>query len=320
MLSQELAGISEVEVIEAANPRRGAGIGSSVRNLIADELWLARELPRMARRARADLIHHMLPARARGTRLPQVVTVHDLSFERLPACFDRGFRLYAHHSYRLAAGRADAVICVSQTTAADARELWRLAPERLVVAHHGPGQPLPPPSAVAETAERYFLYVGDDEPRKNVGTMLEGYRRYRSASDRPLSLVLTGSASATDPSIRCEGAPSPQRLSDLYAGAAALLQPSLYEGFGLTALEAMGAGTPVLAARSPGLIEICDGAARMVDPRDPQAWADAMHETGSLPGWRQELVTKGRARAAQFSWEQCARDHVNAYSLALRQG
>lgn len=317
-LCQELARTGQVEVVEAVNPRRASRRGTSLANFVADEWWLARGLPGRAASTGADLIHHPLPARARRTALPQVITVHDLSFERLPECFDRGFRVYAHLSHRAAGRRAAAVVCVSQTTATDVRELWRIDPGRVVVARHGPGQELPP-SSVPDEPE-HFLYVGDAEPRKNLGTMLEGYRRYRDAVDRPLPLILAGSVQVSGPSIRCEPSPTPQRLSDLYAGAAALVHPSLYEGFGLTVLEAMAAGTPVIAARSPGLIEICDGAAQLVDAHDPEAFSDAMHLAGGNPGWREEMVPRGRARSALFSWQECAHDHLRAYSLALRHG
>src|SRR5436305_977522 len=94
------------ELIEVANRRRrlpaGGGLGS-VRNLIADLWWTASELPRLARREHADLIHHPLPARAPRAGVPQVVTLTDLAYERLPECFDRRFRAYAHQAYRRAA-------------------------------------------------------------------------------------------------------------------------------------------------------------------------------------------------------------------------
>jgi glycosyltransferase involved in cell wall biosynthesis len=110
-----------------------------------------------------------------------------------------------------------------------------------------------------------------------------------------------------------------ERLTELYAGATALVQPSLYEGFGLTALEAMRAGTPVLAARSPGLIEVCGDAALYADPRDSSSFAAKMAEIADAPGLRHDLVKRGRRRAADFSWAASARKHLDAYSLALQR-
>lgn len=319
-LGEELSRLDGVEPMSVANVTRrlpaGGGLGS-LRNLAGDLRWTGVELPRLARRAGAEVIHHPLPARTPLSRVPQVVTVVDLAFERLPGHFDAGFRRYAHYAHRAAARRAAAVICISQTTAADARELWRVAPERIIVAPLGPGQGL--------TAERprsgepqHFLYVGDAEPRKNLDVLLEAYRSYReAAASRPLNLVLAGSARVQMPGVRVVASPTAAELSELYLDAAALVHPSLYEGFGLTPVEAMALGTPVLAARAPGVVEICGDAPRYADPSYPEAFAAAMRELAHDPDLRDELTARGRRRAAAFSWAACARAHQDAYSLAL---
>jgi glycosyltransferase involved in cell wall biosynthesis len=306
-----------VEVIAVANERRqapaGGGLGS-VRNLLADQWWTEIELPRKARAAGADAIHHPLPARAIASSVPQVVTVHDLAFERLPQLFDKRFRRYAHKVHRAAARSARAVICVSETTAADARELWGVPAERIVIAHHGPGQELP---MLERDPPRHFLYVGDAEPRKDLGTLLEAYRRYRETAGEPLGLVLAGSASTSMDGVLVERDPDRARLAELHAGAAALVHTSLYEGFGLTVLEALAAGTPVIAAAAPGVREICGDAARYTAPGDPGSVAAAMAEIASTAEVRRALSERGQVRAAGFSWATSARLHVEAYSLGV---
>lgn len=317
-LQHSLGRLGGIEVIARANRRRpqpaGGGLGS-VRNLLDDQWWTGVELPRLASELQADVIHHPLPALAPRSRAPaQVITVHDLAFERLGRLFDRRFRVYAHFAHRAAARRAQAVICVSEATANDVRSLWRVPPAGIIVAPHGPGQPLPRTVGRRPT---HFLYVGDAEPRKNFDLLLAAYDRYRGRAANPLELVLAGAASAIGPGVRSEHELDAAGLAELYAGAAALVHPSLYEGFGLTLLEAMRAGVPVVAGRVPGVEEVCSDAARYADPRDPESFAEAMAEIADQPALRAALWQRGRSRAALFSWDASARAHLAAYSLAL---
>lgn len=317
-IAPALSGLG-VEVVDVAfagrRPPAGGG-WRSVRNLGDDLRWVERGLPRRARAAGADVIHHPLPAVAQRALPAQVVTVHDLAFERLPADFDPRFARAARLLHRRAARRADAVICVSRATAADLRTWWGVADERVVVAHHGPGQALP---TVAGAAREDFLYVGDDEPRKGLGTLLEAYRRYRAAAGTARDLVLAGAIEGVaEAGVRVVGRPDAATLAGLYARAVALVHPARHEGFGLTPLEAMVAGVPVLAARSPGVHEVCAGAALYVEPGDAAGLADGLARLAEDGALRRELAGRGRARAAEFSWERSARAHVRAYELALR--
>lgn len=320
-LGEALRETGSVEVLTAADEHRRAPAGGgagSLRNAAEDLRWVNLELPRRAREAGADLIHHPLPAQSRRTAIPQVITVHDLAFERVASAFDPVFRRYAQVTHRAAARGAAAVIAVSQTTAADVRERWGVPAERIVVAPHGPGQRLaryPAPSSSG-----HFLYVGDAEPRKDLPTLLSGYARYRlQDGPRALGLVLAGSLGplAAEPGVTVEPEPTTERLARLYAGAAALVHPSRYEGFGLTALEAMTLGVPVIAARSPGVVETCGEAARYFVPGDAAGLAGVLAEVAASPRLRGELSGLGRRRARGFSWSECAQRHLDAYSLAL---
>jgi glycosyltransferase involved in cell wall biosynthesis len=207
---------------------------------------------------------------------------------------------------------------VSQTTGRDVQALWGVPARRIVVAPHGPGQELERRRRAARP--RCFLYVGDDEPRKNLDLLLAAHRLYRERvgpAALPLVLAGTGAARAGAPGV--EGIPRPQAadLERLYAEAAALVHPSLHEGFGLTPLEGMGAGTPVIAARSPGVVEVCGQAAVYADARDPRALAAQMALVAEDGDLRRALSERGRRRAAEFSWSRSARAHVEAYTLAL---
>jgi len=306
-----------VDVVTAANARRpapaGGGLGS-VRNLALDARWTHVELPRRARAAGADVLHHPLPALAARAPCPQVVTVHDLAFERLPELFAPAFALWATRAHRRAARGADAVVCVSETTRRDALARWGVDAARIVVAPHGPGQG---PRLAAARAE-HFLYVGDDEPRKNLGLLLDAYGRYRAAAGPgALELVLAGRCAvpaAAQDGVRRELQPSLPALLD---GAAALVHPALHEGFGLTAVEAMSAGVAVIAARAPGLAETVGDAALLIDPYDAEGLAGALRDVATSAALRADLTRRGHERAAQFSWAASARAHIAAYTLAM---
>jgi glycosyltransferase involved in cell wall biosynthesis len=339
-------------------------VGSAV-NLLIDRLWTEVELPRRARRAGADVIHHPLPARGRRAACAQVVTVHDLAFVAHPELFDARFRRYAALAHRGAVRAADAVVCVSHATAAELARHWGVGGERVVVAHHGPGQidgagaggrrgsgpagggcgsgpagggrgsgPAgggrgPRPTGGGRDAGagepcarqgRHLLYVGDDEPRKNLGLALAAHARYRAAceadGEAPVELVLAGAARRDGPGVRCEPTPTPARLAELYAGAMALVHPARHEGFGLTALEAMAAGAPVLAARCPAVVEVCGQAARYVEPDDADGLAGLLRAVGRDAGLRERMSADGLRRAQAFSWGRSARAHIEAYTLA----
>ncbi len=302
-LAAALAG-EGVDVVETWNRRRRApgsgGVGSAV-NLVGDEWWTTVELPRAARAAAADVIHHPLPAHAWGARCPQVVTVHDLAFVERPELFDGRYAAWAARAHRVAARRAGAVICVSEATRRAALARWGVDG---LVAHHGPGQaPARPP---ARGAGRHYLYVGDDEPRKDLATLRSAHARLGRAA---APLRIAGAAGET---VSAAG------LAALHAEAIALVHPARHEGFGLTVLEAMAMGTPVIAARCPAVAEVGGPAIRYFEPGDAAGLAAEMGLLAADPAAREALGAAGRERAGAFSWRESARRHIEAYTLACR--
>jgi glycosyltransferase involved in cell wall biosynthesis len=306
-----------VEVVLAGNPHRrppaGGGLGS-VRNAAADLRWELAALPRIARAEEADLVHHPLPAVGRPGGPPRVVTVHDLAFLRLPELYPAAYRRWAALTHRAAARSARVVVVPSETTARDVRARWGVPAARIVVAPHGPGQPLD----VVRAAPAHLLYVGDDQPRKNLPRLLAAHARYSEQVSAALPLVLAGGvADPRRPGVRVEPRPDPWRLAELLGAALALVHPALHEGFGLTPLEAMAAGVPVVAARAPGVTEACGPAALYFDPLSVGDLAGALERISGDPALRDDLAARGRARAAGLSWERAAEHHLAAYTLAL---
>jgi glycosyltransferase involved in cell wall biosynthesis len=295
-LAEALRATGEVELVEAGAGRRrrrgGPNPLRSASNALGDAAWLHAGLPRAARAARADVVHHAQPVLSRTLAVPQVVTVHDVAFASRPEGYGRAWRGLAARQYRRAVTEADAVICVSESTAAEAVALLGARRERLVVAHHGPGQRLP---AVDRSGPpEHFLYVGDAEERKDVPGLLDAYRAYRAGTEDPLDLVLAGAAArlAASPGVRGEEDPGPRSLTEL---------------------EAMAAAVPVVAVSSTGVREIAGDAALLVEPGE---LADGLRRIDRDPGLRLALADAGPGRAADFSWARSARRHLDAYTLA----
>lgn len=320
-LARALARSEGVELIEArqrlrlrpGRASRRRSLARSALNAGLDLWWERVALGRAARAVGAQVVHHPLPAHCPRAPCAQAITVHDMAFERFPQSFDPVWRAIASRTHRRAARATDAVICVSRATAREARERLHVADRRIVVAHHGPGQAL----ERRRRREEHLLYVGSDEPRKDVTGLLDAYATYRARlGTGALALVLAGEAArrAGPAGVLGEPAPDPGRLAELLHGALALVHPSPYEGFGLTPLEAMAAGVPVVALRSDAADETY-GAAALTCP--PGGLAEALVTVHGDRALRERLSAAGLEHAARFSWAASAERHVEAYRLAI---
>ena len=185
--------------------------------------------------------------------------------------------------------------------------------ERVVVVPNGvddrfsPGAGADAARAALRLERPYVLAVGTRIARKNLAAL---DRAAGALAERGIDLVAAGSGRAYmraegDSPVRALGYVPEQHLPGLYAGASALVMPSLYEGFGLPCLEAMASGTPVVAADRAALPETCGGAALLFDPDDPDAAAAALLQALDDPG---RMVDRGLARAREFTWQRTARD------------
>ncbi|HYN18998.1 MAG TPA: glycosyltransferase family 1 protein [Actinomycetes bacterium] len=280
-------------------------------------------------------------------RAAVVVTIHDLSYLRFPEMVTD-----ASSRYRDLVPRAlqrGAIVCTpTAAVATEVAEEYHLPRDRLVVTPLGVDgswrhatAPDPAWLAAHGLPERYLLFVGSREPRKNLPTLLAAYRELlstRAVGVGPGPTVGEGAGATTVPplvlvgppgwgealdtaglppdAIRTPGYLPHPDLARVVAGAAALVVPSWYEGFGLPALEALACGTPVVASDLPAVREVLGDQAELVPPGDAAALAGALARVLDDPGGAQRRAAR-RTRAAGFTWENCAQATLSAYQLAL---
>jgi glycosyltransferase involved in cell wall biosynthesis len=300
-------------------------------------LWEQTVLPWRLRQLRIDVLHsphHTMPLAPCGCR--RVVTFHDLTFFLLPERYPTTRRLYFQTMTRLSARVADAVIVPSEAVKGDVMRILGLPRERVFAIPEAAGPAFHPQDAVAIEAVRrryglegpFLLSVGSLEPGKNRERLLQAFARLR-ARGLTHTLVVAGQRAwryegeaplaqqlGLADSVRFLGHVPQADLPALYSAAEVFVFPSLYEGFGLPALEALACGTPVVASNVSALPEVVGDAALQVPPLDVEALADAMERLLRDDGLRSDLRERGLARAAQFSWEKAARQTVEVYRWA----
>ncbi len=279
---------------------------------------------------------------------PSVVTVYDLSFAHFPHLFRGPNAAYLRLFTRLSCRVADKVIAISQSTRNDVARLYGVPGERVEVALPGVDPsfcPLPPEQVELFRQKRglpqtFILHVGTLEPRKNHIRLLEAFQQISNFKLQiancklqiaNFKLVLVGGQGWSygeiyaaverlglqDQVIFAGYAPADE-LPLWYNAATLFVYPSLYEGFGMPALEAMACGVPVIASDSSSLPEVVGGAGLLVPPNDVDALAGAMRQLLADADLRQQLSRAGRARAAEFTWQHTARVTAETYRKILR--
>ena len=303
-------------------------------------LWEQTRLPLHLHRQRADLVHGLVNVLPLAAPCPGVVTVHDLSFVRLPQTLPPVKRVYLTALCRASVKQAAQIIAVSRQTADDLQRYFLAPADRINVVYNGVSTRFRLHSS-AETeafrqqnvaSSRYLFYLGTLEPRKNLALLLRAFARWRAhcdPTDREVKLVLAGGKGwwyaeifrivqelgLTDV-VYFPGFVSQETLPLWYASAEIFVYPSLFEGFGLPVVEAMASGTPVICSRAPGVQEVAGDAAVTFDPQDEDELVAALHQVMSQPELRQALRQRGLARAAHFSWQRCAEETCSVYLRA----
>ena len=266
-----------------------------------------------------------------------VVTIHDLGYRHEPQAHPLRDRRYLTWSTRWSACAARRVITVSEATRRDLAELEGVPAERIRVVYHGVHarfRPLPA-AEVAAIRQRlglppaFVLTVGTVQPRKNLGALARAMRTV-TAAGLPQHLVVAGkrgwlaerverevASSGLGERVHWLGYVAGEDLPALYCAADAFCLPSLYEGFGLPAMEAMACGVPTLLSNRGALPEVAGDAGLLVHPSDADATGGALVRLLTDPVLRERLISAGNSRASRFTWDHCAIETIAVLREAL---
>jgi glycosyltransferase involved in cell wall biosynthesis len=271
--------------------------------------------------------HYVLP---RLVSCRSVVTIHDCIHLMFPQYLPSRLAFnYARTSIKIASRRAARVLTVSESSKRDILRFVDIEPQKIDVIYNAYDERFgiePSEEDVDRVRERFqlndpfVLYAGNVKPHKNLERLIEAFHLVRNRGLDQLKLVLIGDEISKYTALRRAvhrhqlhkyvrflGYVPEQTLAVMYRLAGVFVFPSLYEGFGLPPLEAMASGTPVVTSNVSSLPEVAGDAAMLVDPYDPSAIADGIHEVLTNEPLRRDLRRKGLERARQFSWEQSVR-------------
>lgn len=284
---------------------------------------LASSLP--VRASRPDLLHetYYAPRLSKPRGCLGVVTVFDMIHEKFSS--DISTRDKTSLAKQAAVARANCVICISENTRRDLIEIFGVAPDRVKTVHLGFSLTKVEESDVREVESRpYILYVGQRAGYKNFDALLAAYASSRILC-REFALVAFGGGAFTkaesenirqlglDPSVIRQISGNDAVLASAYRKSAALVYPSLYEGFGIPPLEAMSFDCPVVCSNTSSIPEVVADAAYLFDPADVDEMRGAIEAMVTKPELRSEFIRRGRERLKFFSWDRCAVETMQIY-------
>ncbi len=312
---------------------------------VRDILWHQTMLPRLAAQHALDVLH--VPSYRRMLRAAPcalVATIHDLAPFHLAGKYDWPRMFYGRVVARQLARRQDRIIAVSRSTALDIHQHFQVPAEKIEVIPNGldhtrfnPGNPAAARVWVAErhdVTKPFFLYVARlEHPAKNHVRLIEAFNRFKRQTRSDWQLVLGGSdwhgaefiheairGSPCAADIRCLGFVPDAELPQWYQAAAALVFPSLFEGFGLPPLEAMACGCPVVCSARGALGEVVGEAAALVDPEDVGSLQQQLVRLAGDGAWRATLRAAGLRHAQEFDWAKTAAATMAVYTRAVALG
>ncbi|OGK22980.1 hypothetical protein A2954_03820 [Candidatus Roizmanbacteria bacterium RIFCSPLOWO2_01_FULL_37_12] len=261
---------------------------------------------------------HYIP---RFCPIPSVVTVHDLSYFYHPDEFLKKDLFQLKNWTKYSVEKAKKIIAVSKTTKKDVVKFYQISEEKIEVIYNGyERKAKSEKSKTKSPLNKYILYVGTLQPRKNINTLIEAFSLFKK-NNPEFKLIIVGKKGwlfdhifkkveelNLSKVVLFKGYVSEEVLSTLYQNAFCFVLPSLYEGFGIPILEAMSFDCPVISSFTSSLPEIGGDACLYFDPKNPGELAEKLSELSNNRKLRSELIKKGKERIKFFSWQKCAAD------------
>ncbi|HEY0367789.1 MAG TPA: glycosyltransferase family 1 protein [Pyrinomonadaceae bacterium] len=293
--------------------------------------WWSLGLPLHLVRNSFDIFHGTNYEIPLWSRLPTVVTIHDLSLLLNSEVHEQQLVRRARWRLPLMAKKASGIITPSNSVKMEVCEAFGINPEKVAVTPEAPRTAFkrredPELLSRLRVDRDFILFVGTIEPRKNLRRLVEAFDRLLRNTSLSPKLVIAGGQGwlmddfdsfikrkGLEDRICLTGYLQDEDLCALYSSCRAFVYPSLYEGFGLPPLEAMACGAPVITSRIPSLMETVGSAARLVDPNDVDDLARAIAEMLSEEHVREYYAELGRSHVKKFSWEQTARQTLEVY-------
>lgn len=290
-------------------------------------VWNEISIPFMLKKTGADLYFSpdgFLPS---GIKIPSIATIHDLNFEDEPSYLSPRVQAYYKKYMRLSANAASHILTVSDFSKKDLETRYQIASGKVTAVHNGPQKKFENLRKMKVSTQQrygrnkpYFLFVGAQNPRKNMHRILAAFDALKSKTNLQHKLLFVGEKMRWDENINAAwekmshqedviftGRLSTTELNKVYSAATALVFPSLHEGFGMPIIEAFAAHCPVITSTTTAMPEVAGNAALLVNPTETSAIEKAMQNLAESLPLREELREKGAARAKDFKWNKVAK-------------
>lgn len=288
-------------------------------------VWFEWMLPRVMRSYGADVFLSPDGYLSMNTDVPSLPVIHDLNFLHNPSDIPAHHSAYLNRNFPRFARKAARIATVSEFSKQDIVQQYSIAPEKIDVVYNGVSERFGPTSVIEQAAARqrwtngapYFIYVGAMHPRKNIARMLKAFDGFRATVSEPVKLVMVGNRQwwtaemevalqqmAHKDDVIFAGRVAEEELQQLLGAAFASLYVSTFEGFGIPIIEAFQAEVPVITSNVTAMPEVAGDGALLVDPLDEASIMAAMVQLWGDGPLRDQLVTRGKHQAAQFTWQR----------------